>query len=368
MPEAIEALAVTPRSAWAHRIRNSYKLRRIHQLGARFVEFRIRPLVLRLRVRHVHGPRKIAYARDELLVLCVVRNGALYVKSFLEHHLALGAVHVVLLDNGSTDATIDLARAYDRVTILRTTCPYRTYETILKRHLVDRFSRNRWNLFVDIDERFDYPYSDVIDVRGLLTYLNEHSYTAALAQMLDLFGSGPLDRVRSSPDDSLRETYPYYDISAVEKHDYVFDRPANSAIKMHSGGIRKAVFGTENGLTKAALIFLSKEIVPFVGWHHTEHASIADLSCVLLHYPFLSNFYEKVEEAVRTDRYKVSASEEYKRYWSTLKEAPHLSLKQETARRFEGVNSLLESGFLVVSEQYRRWVDDAHRQAVRGGR
>src|SRR5215472_10148639 len=367
-------MAVTWCSRWAHRIRNSHKLQRIvgdlqriHQVGARFVEFRIRPSVLHFRVRHVHGPRKIVYGRDELLVLCVVRNGALHVKSFLEHHLALGAAHVVLLDNGSTDATIDLARAYDRVTILRTTCPYRTYETILKRYLVDRFSKDRWNLFADIDERFDYPYSDLIDVRGLLTYLNQHAYTAVLAQMLDLFGGEPLDRVRSTPDDSPMDICPYYDISGVETHDYAFGRPANSAIKMHSGGIRKVVFGSENGLTKAALIFLSKEIVPFVGWHHAEQASIADLSCVLLHYPFLATFYEKVEEAVRTDRYKVSASEEYKRYWSTLKEAPHLSLKQETARRFEGVNSLLESGFLVVSEQYRRWVDDAHRQAVSGG-
>ena len=178
-----------------------------------------------------------------------------------------------------------------------------------------RFSRHRWNLLADIDERFDYPYSDVIGVRRLLTYLNEHSYTAVVAQMLDLFGDGPLDRVRSTPEDSLGEKYPYYDISAVEKHDYAFGRPANSAIKMHSGGIRKAVFGTENGLTKAALILASAEVVPFVGWHHTEHASIADFSCVLLHYPFLSTFYEKVEEAVRTDRYRVSASGEYKRYW-----------------------------------------------------
>src|SRR5215813_3560503 len=158
-------MTVTWHSRFEHRIRNSYKLRRIRSMGARLVELRIRPLVLRLRVRHVHGARTIAYGRDELLVLCVVRNGALHVKSFLEHHLALGAAHVVLLDNGSTDATIDLARTYDRVTILHTACPYRTYETILKRYLVDRFSKDRWNLFADIDERFDYPYSDLIDVR-----------------------------------------------------------------------------------------------------------------------------------------------------------------------------------------------------------
>ena len=49
-----------------------------------------------------------------------------------------------------------------------------------------------------------------------------------------------------------------------------------------------------------------------------------------------------------------------------LKDTPHLSLKQETARRFEGVNSLLDNGFLVVSEQYMRWVD-AHRNRSRAG-
>ena len=372
-PGTAEDMRSTWRSRLVGRIRDSYKLRRlaaqlqrIRTVGGKVVEFHIRPLILRLRLRHVHGPKTIAYDPDELLVLCVVRNGALHVKSFLEHHLALGATHVVLLDNGSTDATIDLARTYDRVTILRTTCPYRRYETIFKRYLVHRFSRHRWNLFADIDERFDYPYSDVIGVRTLLTYLNEHSYTAVLAQMLDLFGDGPLDRVSGIHDDSLREKCPYYDISAVDKHDYAFGRPANPAIKMHAGGVRKAVFGTENGLTKAALIFVSTEIVPFVGWHHTDRSSIADLSCVLLHYPFVSTFYEKVEEAVRTDRYRVSAGEEYKRYWMTLKEAPHLSLKRKTARRFEGVNSLLENGFLVVSEQYMRWVD-AHRNRLRAG-
>jgi len=359
---------LTWRGRWGHRIRHSYKVRRllghlrdIRAAGGGVVEFRIRPLILRLRLRHVHGPQRIPYGRHELIVLCVVRDGALHVKSFLEHHLALGVAHIVLLDNGSTDATIDLARRYDRVTILHTTCPYRKYETILKRYLVNRFSRDRWSLFADIDERFDYPYSDVMDLGGLLAYLNEHSYTAVVAQMLDMFGDGPLDRLDSTAEDALEDKYPYYDISAVEKHDYVFGRPANFAIKMHSGGVRKTVFGTDNGLTKAALILASAEVVPFVGWHHTEGALIADFSCVLLHFPFVSTFGKKVEEAVRTDRYRVSAAAEYEKYWMTLKDTPNLRLKTETARRFEGVNSLLENGFLVVSERYRRWVD-AHRR------
>ena len=354
------------------RIRNSYKVQRLRKLpsqaveqGLRLfsqaVEQRIRPFILRASVRHLHGPRRIAYSVNELIVLCVVRNGALHVKSFLDHHLSMGVKHIVLLDNGSTDGTVELARKCERVTILQTRRPYRRYETVMKRYLVRRFSKDRWNLMVDIDELFDYPFSDVLDIGALLTYLNGNSYTAVLAQMLDLFSDTPLKDLKSAPSDSLKERHTYYDISNVERAPYPFDIPANAEIKMHSGGIRKSIFGTENGLTKAALICLSPDLIPFVGWHQTANAAVADFTCVLLHYPFVSSFSEKVEEAVRTDRYRVSAAEEYRRYWARLKESPDLSLKQLTAQRFEGVNSLVDNGFLVVSPEYRRCVE-THRK------
>src|SRR5512133_2380919 len=73
----------------------------------RFVE----PHVLVRRVPrticHVQGPTEISYALDELVVLCVVRNGELYVRSFLDHYAALPVRHIVFLDNGSTDRTVD---------------------------------------------------------------------------------------------------------------------------------------------------------------------------------------------------------------------------------------------------------------------
>jgi len=325
-----------------------------------FLEFSVRPLLLGARVHHVHGPRTIVYERDELLVLCVVRNGARHVAAFLEHHLSLGATHIVLLDNDSTDDTIDLARGFDRVTILRTRCPYRAYETPMKRYLVDRFSRDRWALIADIDEHFDYPFSDVLGVRELLTYLNRHSYTAVVAQMLDLFPDRPLRASASPAEESLKGVHIYYDISNIRKTEYGFGRLSDSSIKMHSGGIRKTVFGTDNGLTKAALVLASRATDLFAGWHHAEHALVADFSCVLLHYPFLSTFYEKVREAVQTRRYGASAGHEYLKYWTRLKDDPELCLKRDTASPFAGVNALLDTGFLTVSPQYRRWVDAAH--------
>src|ERR671913_232543 len=36
---------------------------------------RVRRWVVGLSVKHLHGPKKIAYAPDELVVVCLVRNG-----------------------------------------------------------------------------------------------------------------------------------------------------------------------------------------------------------------------------------------------------------------------------------------------------
>jgi glycosyltransferase involved in cell wall biosynthesis len=348
------------RGAWARlkdRARSSHKVARVRGALSRVTEDWGRPLALRASVRHLHGPRRVPYGDDELIALCVVRNGAAHVTSFLRHHQRLGVKHIVLLDNGSTDGTVDLARAFAGVTILRSRRPYRTYETVLKRYLVRRFARGRWSLMVDIDERFDYPGSDRMGVAALLTYLNRNAYTAVLAQMLDLFSEAPLRCPPTALPDSLAERYCHYDTSAVERHPYRFGTPANPAIRMHAGGIRKTIFGTENGLTKACLIRLVPPLVPFVGFHQVANGTIADFTAVLLHYPFAGAFVEKVREAVQTDRYRVSAGEEYVKYWARLQDEPDLRLWRPTARRYVGLEPLLEEGFLVTSPAYRRWME-----------
>src|SRR3712207_1634759 len=42
-------------------------------------------------------------------------------------------------------------------------------------YLVDRFGEGRWTLYVDIDEFFDYPYSDVVGLDSLLARSEEHT-------------------------------------------------------------------------------------------------------------------------------------------------------------------------------------------------
>src|SRR5918993_341868 len=137
-----------------------------------------------LSVKHLHGPKKIAYGPEELVVVCLVRNGRPYVKSFIDHYISLGVKHIIFMDNGSDDDTVAVAQDHERVTVVQTKLPYKHFEYEMKLYLISRFGKGRWSLYVDIDELFDYPYSDVVGLSSLLRYLNERSYTAVVAQHL----------------------------------------------------------------------------------------------------------------------------------------------------------------------------------------
>ena len=321
-----------------------------------FVELRARVQLLRGQVRHVHGPATVPYEDDELLVMCVVRNGEDYVQPFVAHYRALGARHLVFLDNGSTDGTVDRLRRYDDVTVLETSAPYERYENSMKRYLAERFSAGRWNLIADIDELFDFPYSDRLGLRDFLRYLNHHAYSAVAVQMLDMFADRPLNASPVDIGEDLSSTYRYYDITDVVKTDYRLLDVGDSGIRFHWGGIRRTVFGTFNGLTKTALVRMDGRVEPFVEWHHVRHARFADVSCLLRHYPFSPSFYRKVQDAVRTGCYGRVTSDEYAAYWAVLAQEPDVNLRLESAREWSSLDELIESSFLVVSPAYQRWV------------
>jgi len=333
-------------------------IRKLQIRKRQLMEFGLRPYLLRPRVKHVRGPAKISYGLDELLVISVVRNGDLYVKSFLDHYRSMGVKHFAFLDNGSTDRTLEMLCAQEDVTVLQTDAPYNKYENTMKRYLAERFSRGRWNLCADIDELFDYPSSESLSLRDFLRYLNANRYTAVVAQMLDMLPEVALNELDHKPDDVLKEKYPYYDISSIEKTDYLWSERSNPNIRMHWGGIRKLVFGTDNGLTKSPLVLMDGKVKPFITWHHVKRARMADISCLLMHYPFVSSFSAKVEDAVRTGRYGMRVTDEYKAYAKRLEGAAKLHFKLDSAQPFTGLDPLIEQQFLVISGKYRQWVSE----------
>src|SRR5215216_2298309 len=350
-------------------------------------------------IEHLHGPEEVAYEADELVVVCLVRDGQPYVMSFVEHYLSLGVKHLFFLDNGSTDGTVEALKEYDSVTVLRTTLPFKRYALLVRQYLIDRFGRRRWCLCVDIDELFDYPYSDIVGLGCLLRYLNERSYTAVAAQMLDMFPEEPLSgsgRLSELPDEPLKERHRFYDVSDISRvsikelprlrNDMLesdgiktfsggirFPRLRNNTlesdeIELFYGGIRKTVFGDwAFNLTKFPLMFSDGRVKPIDGSSHwVDNARIADLTCVLFHYKFLDGyFHEQAVQAVREEQYHKNSAR-YRKSLQVLDRNPILRVKGETARELRSVNELIENLFLVVSEEYMLLVYDEQRKKGSG--
>jgi len=331
------------------------------------IKERIIELILPLKIKHVFGKTKIDYGKNELIAVCLVHNSELCIKDYIGYYLSLGVKHIFFLDNNSIDRTIERARGYKNVTMLKTKAPVRNdeEECRLKKYLARRFGRrDRWCLVADADEFFDYPHSDAVSLGSLLDYLNMNKYTAVVTQMLDMFSDKPLNKLANN--ESLKEFYSYYDIFDIHKKDYFeimnernFKKNilSNKDIKFYTGGIRKTVFNTDNWLTKHALIFLNNRIDILPHSHFSGNARIADFSAVLYHYKFHNDFYNSSLRCVRKGLFP-ACLHEYESYVKMLDKNPSITLKRKTSKRLKSVNDLIKNGFLAVSENYRRYAGE----------
>lgn len=328
------------------------KLRRAIRRRAEVFVARTRRRVFPLRVRHVAGPATVASDDGSVVVVCLVRDGAAHLDDFVRHYRGLGASGIVLLDNGSTDGTVDRAAEFDDVTVLHTAAPFRTYKRAAKRYLTDRFGETGWVLCVDIDEFFDYPYRDRVPLADFLGYLRAHRFSAVVSYLLDVFPAGPLLATGSR-----RAGHCNYDLTEIETEPYVRAHPsafgpATTSLRAYSGGIRKKAFGVRANLTKQPLLYPPGGPV-VVAPHRIRGGVVADVTGVLVHYKYVGPFYEHAHRAVRERSYYRN-SEEYQRYLAAFAREPDLALNSPTSRELRHVDQLVDEGFLVVSEAYRR--------------
>lgn len=298
-----------------------------------------------------------------VILLCRVENGEEWIPSFLAHYRSIGIGHMVFLDTGSTDRTLELLTG-NNVTVYATSASFKTERLQMRQWLMDLCPPHTWTLNVDIDELFVFPSGVTSPTPNpspdgggghldrLIEYMDDHGYTAMRAHMLDMFASGPVGSSDASPPASLLEQYPYYDLSAV----HPLDQPTffGTDLPAYSGGIRKTIFDRDCWLTKHPLIKTGNGIAAFdQNEHSITDGRLADATAALLHFKFTTGFAHYVDESVRRGQHW-NNSDEYRAYQSVLADDPVLSLKRETAKRWNGVDQLVEEGFLQVSEVYRQ--------------
>lgn len=317
---------------------------------------RLNRWVISLSIKHIYGPIKIECKKDELIVLCLVRNGEMLIESFIKYYSKLGAKHIVFLDNNSSDNTINKLKRFPNITIFQSKLPYRTYAWIFKPYLIHRFSRRNWCLCADIDEYFDYPYSDQIKLNSFLDYLNRKSYNCVIAQMLDMFSDKGISFPKNG-EEFNPNIYKYYDIYNIQKEEISRNNViSNTKIKFHKGGIRAKVFDINSlYLTKFPLIILKDGLSAddFRTHQIIKNAKFADISCVLYHYKLTSDLFDLSSRSLLEKNY-VHDSSDYKKYMAVIRKNPDINIKEQTkkAKKIKTINELIENNFICVSGDY----------------
>jgi len=341
-------------------------------------------LYLRATIKHIHGPKKIEYSKNEVVVICLVCESEFFIKSFIEHHFSLGVKHIVFLDNVSRDNTVSIARKYKNISIFSSNIFFGaeglarnefTRAVFVKHYLANRFCKGRWALFADVDELFDYPFSDTVKLSSLLDYLNQNSYTAVIAHTLDMFSDRPISEQEEIGKDSLKKAGRYYDITNIRKNDYYF-RPfwmdpkknilSNKELKFYTGGIRKTIFGEDLWLTKHPLIFIEK--VKITSAHCVDNVRCADFSAVCFHYKLLGDFHKRILRYLQLGRIKKGFSiyAYYVKMAEKCEKDGIPAFKSGTAVMLDSVNDLVKNGFLTVSNNYLELVSRCAKKSGTG--
>lgn len=307
--------------------------------------------------RLIHGPAQVQLADDQVMVVALVRDAEWFLELFFEHHFALGAAHVLVIDNGSRDGTLQICRQRERVTVLQNLLPAKLHESALRAELGQKVAQGGWLLFADSDELIETP----APLARLTQWCNAKGYTAVLGQMLERFApavpivgqSYPNYRaaVAAMTGYSLNqvETLDYDDREAVEFHWLLRNNQIEAPQgRFKRGGIRHEIFGETPFLTKHSLVRNLPAITPMSHPHCASGVVVADVALLLHHYKFADDW------AARDARSVASA------YWAHGEDARRLArLHQGGAgavaahpRPWRGLAQLQHEGFLYASPAF----------------
>ena len=347
--------------------------------------------------------------RVNAIVTCY--NEALRLPYFLKFYQCLGVEQLIVIDNGSTDASGEILDAHPLVTRIYTTKPYKQYKSIWREALANQFFAHRWVIFPDIDELLVYPGWPDRDIAWLISYLEASGYDALFTPMVDMYPSEPLSELYYEPGESFIEACPYFDVGNYRLAPQNTKRWQTPPYRLQ-GGARERLFhrGKDREPTWADRLLLrlffspKRNVAPKRKWQEWQARALQRLDgCFpdnppnmskvpllrwrpgtrlpggphrwnfeyrlgsdwgsLLHFKYLQDFPSKVEEAVSRQQHMGGAAF-YKIYREQLQDTAARSLMFSGSKRFTGYRSLLNAGLMRASKALRQ---ELRLQASREG-
>lgn len=315
---------------------------------------------IRAGLRHLHGPAYHTLRDDQAAVIVLGQNTAFHLPRLVAHHRTLGIEHFVLLDNASTDRSVECAADLGMI-VVSCDLAFRDFQMEMRHAATMAFCRGGWRLVVDSDELFDYPGAAQRSLPEVLAWLNARGQTAVVAQMLDLVPEDGLTEALDADYDQAIAACSWYDLSNLEARAYFDpDLPFAHLLARNSvtepripilfGGIRRTLFGEDCCLSKHPLFRPGPGIDAAPHPHVVSGVRCAEFSALLRHYKFTNGF--RAREADRVRRRALSHNEADLRM-RTLESTAGFSFWTPGRARAPTAEHLLEAGLLVASDAAR---------------
>jgi hypothetical protein len=326
-----------------------------------FITRNFKALNVKFSTRHLSGPKFFFLEDNEIVCILLVRDIAFYVDHMFSYYENIGIGKFVIMDNGSTDDTIDRVSRHRGAIVVQCTLPFRQYQPYLRYHAVTGYARGGWRLAIDADELFCYPGDERLPLDALTRALAERGYDGVVAQMLDLVPSAVDDLRLTESYAAATSACGYYNLDDIIYYDYFSteipfhafmnkNKMKHSEIKFMFGGIRRRLFGEHCCLTKHPLFRMAPTVRPLPHPHVSTGLVCADFTALIRHYKFTGDFIERERDR---ERRALLSHREGRQRLAVYDSATALSFDLPTNRKFETADRLLDDGFLVASNDAR---------------
>lgn len=273
-------------------------------------------------------------------VVVVEKNERARMELFFAHYRRLGIRQFIVLDNGSTDDTLEYLTVQEGVRVYQTTENFQTQrkEAWLERILA-MTGFGRWYIVVDSDELLDYVGSERMSAETMIRIMEHRGYGRLWGIMLDMYARESLFSVECSAME-IPERFCYFD-----RDSYFLSRKKmnRSTMTMDEifGGARCRMFGLVAPQSKQAVFRFDRDklyrnchyLYPLVQW--------GEIPCcfVLRHYKFLPQ--DKKEYAARIQNNSFyNNSIEYKNIMNQVERSQDCSMYADCSVRYENSDSL----------------------------
>lgn len=243
----------------------------------------------------------------------VIKNERKRLSWFLNYYRDMNVSQFVFVDNGSTDGSIEFLMEQTDVIIFSTTESYVSAYAgmVWVNYLKNKFSKNGWALYADVDEALVFDACESKDINDLVKLLETEGAEVLSGFMLDMFLADPqttkMPSVLSHTEIDFIKSYPNY----IAQH---FHNPAPVCPYMNMRGGARSQFGSGEELTKSPLVKVSANVDFLRSSHDITAAKVSKYSCVFLHFKLIDGLEEEARAVLMDSQRSVHCQMRYRSY------------------------------------------------------